>query len=63
MPWTRGFELNEKRCVGYVCYFKMFVGWEADVYGIWTAVHADYGMFVGLKGRVYISMEVFKLRT
>ena len=34
MPWIRGFELNEKRCVGYVCYFKMFVGWEADVYGI-----------------------------
>ena len=67
MPWTLGFELNEKRCVDYVCYVWVFVGWEAGVY--------EYGEVDGLLlcmsitgcswvlKRVYISMKVFKLRT
>ena len=47
--------------VDYVCYFWMFVAWEAGVYE-YGSVHVDCWVFVGSK-RVYIRMEVFNQRT
>ena len=58
--------VNRKRCVHYVCYIWICVGWEAGTYGCGSSV---YGLCMSSTGHlwvektVYISMEVFNLRT
>ena len=61
--WIR---VDRYKCVDYVCYFYMFVGWEAGVYmsmevhSLWT-LYVDFWVWV--EKAVNRSMGVFKLRT